>query len=444
MPASVFPSSAVRRAPPPAAPAASRETVDAARQAVRGLLQRSPAFNALPEDKRRQLAHDLVQIGSYLAEPEGMRLRRQSPQVRALAGDDTTKPQQFGQATRAGVENMVGLVQGVDFPGFVSGLVQGVFHSIVDSSIQQMEAYGKLVADVSKSLNQFRDDNTTDNQGRDHLVDQFPDLFQLSTGEDDPFGSFGSDSSTHAQPRVVLREGVDEKSALDRLNRSLPLDKPLTSLDDEVVEAALVPAARTTVATGRQQLLATMVMMGINRIVVTDGKISAKVVFDFKATDNRKYAFSATKFDHEKDEASGKLQMTSSYSGDYEGKSEGGSYSKSADSEDRRDASYYSKGTYKYSQQPVVKLMSTQKLMDDSQLQTKAQLTGAVEVNFKSDYLPMEKMATPENIAAIQMNAQPGMVKNLAARPAAGAANAPPPAPAVAAPAPAPAAVAAR
>ena len=35
-----------------------------------------------------------------------------------------------------------------------------------------MEAYAKLVADVSKSLNQFRDDNTTQNQGRDHLVEQ--------------------------------------------------------------------------------------------------------------------------------------------------------------------------------------------------------------------------------------------------------------------------------
>jgi len=42
-------------------------------------------------------------------------------------------------------------------------------------------------------------------------------------------------------------------------------------------------------------------MMGINRIVVTDGKISAKVVFDFQAKDNRKYAFSATQFDHERD-----------------------------------------------------------------------------------------------------------------------------------------------
>jgi hypothetical protein len=427
MTASVFPSSAQRR-PAQVAPAASRETVDAARQAVRGLLQRSQAFNALPEDKRRQLAHDLVQIGSYLAEPDGVRLKQQSPQVRALAGEP--QPQQFGQATRAGVENMIGMVQGVNFPGFVSGLIQGVFHSIVDSSIQQMEAYAKLVADVSKSLNQFRDDNTTDNQGRDHLVEQFPDLFELSTGGDDPFGDFGGDGG-NAQPRVVLREDIDERSAVDRLNRSLPLERPLTSLDDEVVEAALVPAARTQLATGRQQLLATLVMMGINRIVVTDGKISAKVVFDFRASDNRRYAFSATKFDHEKDRY-GNLQTTSTYSGDYEGKSEGGSYSKSADSEERRDGSYYAKGSYKYSQQPVMKLMSTTKLMDDSQLQTKAQLTGAVEVNFKSDYLPLEKMANPENIAAIQMNAQPGMVKTLASRPAPGTAQ-----PAATTPAPA-------
>ena len=438
---SVFPSSAVRRAAPPLPqkPAASRETVDAARQAVRGLLQRSQAFNALPEDKRRQLAHDLVQIGSYLAEPDGVRLKQQSPQVRALASNTAPmQPQQFGQATRAGVENMVGLMQGVNFPGFVSGLIQGVFHSIVDSSIQQMEAYAKLVADVSKSLNQFRDDNTTDNQGRDHLIEQFPDIFQLSMG-DDGFGDFGGDGNAPAQPRVTVREDVDEKSALARINSSLPLDKPVTSLDDDLVEALLVPAARTQIATGRQQLLATMVMMGINRIVVTDGKISAKVVFDFHASDNRKYAFSATQFDHEKDRY-GNLQTTSTYSGDYEGKSEGGSYSKTADSEDRRDASYYSKGSYKYSQQPVVKLMSTQKLMDDSQLQTKAQLTGAVEVNFKSDYLPLEKMANPENIAAIQMNAQPGMVKNMAARPQAGAAPAAPAAPAAATPAPASAA----
>jgi hypothetical protein len=428
MPASVFPSSAVRRsgAPSGTKPPASAETVAAARGAVRTLLQRSQAFNALPEDKRRQLAHDLVQIGSYLAEPDGVRLKKQSPPVRALVDDGVKedKPQEFGQAAKAGVQGMIDMVKGVDFPGFVSGLVQGVFHSIVESSIHQMEAYAKLVADVSKSLNQFRDDNTTDNQGRDQLIDQFPDLFQLSTGQDNAFGDFGGDGSGNApaQPRVVLRDGVDEKSAVARLNRSLPLDKPLTSLDDDTIEAALVPAARTTVATGRQQLLATMVMMGINRIVVTDGKISAKVMFDFQAKDNRKYRFSATKFDHERN-ADGNLALTSVREGTYDRKgdehSSDASYSHGKDSSDytgaTRDANYYSKGDYKNSEQPIVKLTSTKQLMDDSSLQTKAQLVGAVEINFKSDYLPMEKMATPENIAAIQMNAQPGMVKNLPA-----------------------------
>jgi isochorismate hydrolase len=39
----------------------------------------------------------------------------------------------------------------------------------------------------------------------------------------------------------------------------------------------LVVAARRRMAIDRQQLLATMVMMGINRVVVTDGKISAHI-----------------------------------------------------------------------------------------------------------------------------------------------------------------------
>ena len=36
-----------------------------------------------------------------------------------------------------------------------------------------------------------------------------------------------------------------------------------------------------------------------------------------------------------------------------------------------------------------------------------AKLQGEVRVNFKSDYLPLEKMATPEMIGAIQGNSQP-------------------------------------
>lgn len=418
-------------------PPVSAETLQAARDTVRTLLESSEAFAKMPEAGRKKLAHDLVQVGSFLAEP-GMRVpaKHMSPDVLSLAQADAGSTKvgdqpKFGQAVSTGVEQAVALIEGVNFPAFVSGLIEGVFHSIVKSSIEQMEAYGKLVADVSKSLNQFRDDNTTANQGRDHLVEQFPDLFELQMpGDDDPFGSFGD--SAPAGPRVALREGVDERQAVARVNASLPLDKPVTKLDDELVEALLVPAARTQIATGRQQLLATMVMMGINRIVVTDGKIQAKVMFDFQAKDNRRYQASASQFDYAKD-AYGNLQKTRGYEGEYDSGSKGGSYTRDKDGSVSSDsAGYYSKGTYKYSEKPVITAMSSSRLADDSSLQTKASLLGNVEVNFKSDYLPLEKMATPENIAAIQMNAQPGMVKTMAGRPQRPAA-----APAAAAPAPA-------
>jgi hypothetical protein len=43
----------------------------------------------------------------------------------------------------------------------------------------------------------------------------------------------------------------------------------------------------------------------------------------------------------------------------------------------------------------------------DSKAQVKANLTGEVRVNFKSDYFPMDKLASPEMISAIQGNAVP-------------------------------------
>jgi len=406
----------------PAAPSpVSRETHESARTAVRGLLERTPAYQSLDPERRRELAHNLVQIGSYLAEPDGVRVppARLSPGVRALAGepDAGAEEGQFtAQAAREGAAAAGALLQAVNFPEFVAGLIDGVFHSIVQSSMQQMEAYAKLVADVAKSLNQFRDENVTQNQGRDHLVEQFPDLFALNMDTGD-WGNFGGDTDAGSQspagPRVTLREGVDERAAINRLNDALPLEQPLTRIDDDLVEAVLVPAARTQVASGRQQLLATMVMLGINRIVVTDGKISAKVMYDFQARDNMQFRKSAQQFDYDRN-----LRNTT-HEGAYEGSSQSSTrgYTRSAEGAidtGGRDASYYSKGTYKTTSQPVLKLASASQTSVDANLTTKASLAGMVEVNFKSDYLPLEKMANPESIAAIQMNAQPGMVKTIA------------------------------
>ena len=206
-----------------------------------------------------------------------------------------------------------------------------------------------------------------------------------------------------------LRDEVDEDEALKRIN-TLPLEGgPVQSLDDETIEEQLVPAARTQLATSRQQLLATMVLMGINRIVVTDGRIAAKVLFDFQARDNMKWQHSATKFDYK--EGVSRTTSEGEYESDYQGG--GTTYSKSSDGSDydRRDASYYSKGKYKSTSEPVLKLASATQAATDAALQTKANLTGQVEVNFKSETFPLEKMADSFQIGRIQDAAKPGQVK---------------------------------
>jgi hypothetical protein len=415
--------SAVRAAPirtlttsPPPAEGGADTSRDEVRRQVRLLLEQSPAFRNLSPEKQKEIAFHTVQVCDYLASPEGIpghRLaaanaasagRRPS---RALAGDidsDLAKGKFKAQAVREGAQAAGLFLQAVNFPAFVGGLIQNVFHAIVQSSIQQMEEYGKLVKSVAMTLNQFRDENVSANQGRDHLLEQFPDLFELSidTGEEGE------------QPRVRMREGVDEDAALKRVNQ-LPVDGgPVSSLDDETIEQQLVPAARTQLATSRQQLLATMVMMGINRIVVTDGRIAAKVLFDFQARDNFRWQHSATRFDYGK-------QYKYASEGEYESEREGGEYSKSKSSdggseEEQRDASYYSKGKYKYAAEPVLTLASATQAATDAALQTKANLTGQVEVNFKSETFPLEKLADSFQIAQIQDAAKPGQAR---ARPAA-------------------------
>ncbi len=278
-----------------ASPAESSEAArDEVRRQVRVLLEQSPAFRALSADKQREIAHHTVQVCDYLATPEGIpgHTLAKANAARAFADDELAEDIAKGKFTAQGVREGAAaagmFLQAVNFPSFVSQLIQGVFHSIVQSSIQQMEEYGKLVKSVAMTLNQFRDENVSANQGRDYLTEQFPDLFRLDidTGEEGE------------QPRVRLRDDVDEDEALKRVSH-LPVEGgALSSLDDEAIEEKLVPAARTSLATSRQQLLATMVLMGINRIIVTDGRIAAKVLFDFQARDNFKYAYSATRFDY--------------------------------------------------------------------------------------------------------------------------------------------------
>jgi hypothetical protein len=381
------------------------------------MLKRSKAFNALPPDRKREVAKATTLVADYLAVPEGIPGNKLAgglgmPPAKALAGEtapESTYAERTGTvdavgkepfaagAAREGAQVAKQLINDVKFPVFVASLIEGVFHAIVRASIEQMQAYTEMIGAVAKSLKQFTDDNVSENQGRDHMVDKFPDLFEIGT---DDFGDSPG-------PKLKLREGVDESAALKRINSMKFEDgNVMKSMDlsDENVEKALVMAARMQLAKQRQQLMASMVLMGINRIVITDGKINAKIMYDFTSKDSMSKRRTAQAYDYARG-ADGTVQTTYAGEGTYDsGSKSGGKYDG-----DKGDysADYYSKGEYKYENKPIMTASSAATSASDSQLQTRVQLAGAVEVNFKSDYLPLDKMATPGMIAAIQGNSTP-------------------------------------
>jgi len=438
-------------APPPSRPAGPTPDPHV-RQSVAQLLTQSDAFRRMSPGDQQDIARNTALIADYLARPEGIQGNRipggiGQPAAQALAeGDDKSAAEASWQERNAAVDaigkdefkadaataaaNTAGLLLNqVQFPSFVSALISGVFQSITKSSIEQMQAYQEMIASVAKSLHQFMDDNVSDNQGRDNMVDQFPDLFQIGQSEDD----WGDQP---AGPKLQLREGVDEGEALKQVNNKLQFENgALKSLDlsDANVEKALIENSRIQLARQRQQLMASIVLMGINRIVVTDGKISAKIIYDVRANDTMSKRRTATAADMARDRY-GNVQQTSSGSGKYDsgGKRD---YSRSDGNTDY-SADYYAKGEYQYENKPIITAQTAASEASTAALQTKIQLSGAVDVNFKSDYLPLDKMATPQMIAAIQGNAtpaDPNVVPSPRAVPAAAAAPAPAPAPAPAA-----------
>jgi hypothetical protein len=100
-------------------------------------------------------------------------------------------------------------------------------------------------------------------------------------------------------------------------------------------------------------------------------------------------------------DAQGNVQTSYAGAGTYDGSSKYSNDGTSSSSE------RYAKGSYQYENKPIITAMSAAREASEDTLKVKASLSGAVEVNFKSDYLPLDKMATPGMIAAIQGNSTP-------------------------------------
>lgn len=237
-------------------------------------------------------------------------------------------------------------VDAINFPGFVASLIQGTFQAIVDATAQQLREYADLVANLSRSVDDFARDHVSNDQVRGHLSTH-PELRHLAP----PPGSGAETSLAVAADAEGTSPGWLADYGLD--------GEELTA---ELVAGPLLDAGRTHLAEQRMSTLASMVLMGINRIVVSDGDVRAKLQFHANV--------------REKTDA----ELATAQMG---------------------------QGIAGRSTAPAASLMvSTVKANTQAEASLKANLTGEVRIAFRTETFPLERFADSQAIQLLNRHAK--------------------------------------
>jgi hypothetical protein len=375
-------------------------------QQLNELLLGSPAYRALDAGTQRELAQSVRKIAGYLqADPAGGLARPFAPDLSSLraGAPGAAPPPPWGAPAPAPVaapappapggaagSSAVGragevaraTLNAIDFPSFVASLIQGTFQAIVNASIQQMEAYAEMLKNVAGTVDRFMQDNITDGMARDHLSDQYGQMFLRDTSS--------------GAPRLQLQRR-DADAELPGFFKDMGFTS-LAEIDEAAVEQVVVPHTRRHLAEARQRTLATMVLMGINRIVVDDGEITAKLQFHIDASESMAMRFDQTKT------TAGNMSGTA-------GKSPFGAQAL---------------------------MVNTASINAQSDINVRADLTGQVRVKFRSETFPLERFADSAAIQLINGNARVPQAAAAPAAPAVPAQVASPPAAPALPPLPAP------
>lgn len=363
----------------------SRATLALVREQVQALLLGSQSFQELEPARRRALARDLVKVASYAAECvrddwyQSQRLGQRPLVLRSEPVAAAQAEQRPGGDFQPGAASRIGDVtrqtlNAVAFPTFVAELIRGTFDAITGASIKQMESYARLLGDVGRTVDDFMNQNISDDQARDWLAQSYPLTLRVEVS-----GGGGTPAARGASPRHTPTHGGRGAGRSARLvavagaeERPLPNWRSdlgvsgSASLDEDWLETKLVPAARRKLAQTRLQMLSTMVLMGMQRIAVTGGKIRATMAFHIDTSDVA-----------------------------HEEHATGTSLAASA-------AGSFGWGPWSASASASFAYVSSARSSADSEMNVATDLTSEVEIHFKSEAFPLERMAPASQLGTIR------------------------------------------
>ncbi len=308
------------------------------RSAIRALLVSSPAYQRLEPDDRRRLAQGMVRVCHAAA-----LLKSEAADPLGVSDGGEKRQQALAMTQAAG-------------GGF------GV-------SITQIKSYVDLINNVAASTEGFADANIHGDHARQWLAERYPDSFELNA---EPGERADDGTQLPATVTVVLKAGAEPPS-------SAALAVDLGIKDDEGAPPAtdpehLVPFVRQKLAKSRQEVLSTLVMLGMQRIVVESGKINAAMRFHIDTHS----AAAEDKGSRFESETGIKLH----------GQGGMGIWSVSADITEN------------------IGYVSTQKEQTTEEMNTDLDLSSSVEVNFRGEPVSLERLASSSQVGRIQANAR--------------------------------------
>jgi hypothetical protein len=316
----------------------TNDATASARAEAQQILQRVPQFATMNSLDQLALYRSLVQDG----------LTRRRSLARGFE-DPAPLPPTSGGLTPQDVKNtrldtlaMQGadFINEIDFPQFVSDLLEGVFKSNIKVMMKQTEMYQKLLKTAMDSLARYIT-KIDDAAAFAYLVDKQPDQFSLGFDE--------NEKDEKGEPKPVLTNKEGEKLDLG---------------DNEL--KARVMDAKIAMAKEHRAMIRETILMGITRLVVEKGVVEASVLFDVNASEKI----------------------------DRQGKS-GNQWEKTTATESGGDGvlgwlGFGGDETTTQTRQAQITVSSV-KAVADSRLA--AQIKGNVKIQFKSDYFKLDNFA---------------------------------------------------
>jgi hypothetical protein len=317
----------------------SQAVKELARSYARGELANLPTFQQLSVDDQRALYRDVYRRHvNRLVQPPTARAFAEPKKAGDLIDDKRHLNQRIDQAG----EIAGSFVDEVDFPGFVTDLLKGVFDANLKVTLDQMEAYQKLLKAATQSLTAFMS-KIKPEAAFGYLAENNSDEFGLSFSEDE--------KDAEGNRKVLL---TDKDGAV--------LDTEDTRIKTRIMDATLQMARE------QRAMLRETILMGITRLVVEKGNVKASVLFDIKASEKIEKGDKAAM--QEQASKSGSITASGGFLGSLvPGVTGGGTYSNRSSK------------------------LSVSSAKSVANTELAAKLTGSVDITFRSDFFKLDNFA---------------------------------------------------